>query len=170
MSPRNPSITARPSRGALDLGLHLDPQRTFGQLGENLIDQGERLLDLFDANPDAGIDIAFRAGRDFEGKVRIRRIGKSAARVEGSSGCAADETAAAILAREIGAQNSRADGAVLQRCGEIIDVDEMREALADLAEQRFDYCLPLGGEIMGHAARHNSIHHQPMAEAKVGRA
>ncbi len=170
MSPRNPSIKASPSRGAFVAALISVRSGPSGSFARICFDQSERLLDLLDANPDAGIDIAFRAGRDFEGEFRIRRIGSCAARVEAASGCPADEAAAAILACEIGGENARPDGAILQRCGQIIDFDKMREVLADLAQQRLDHRQTLRGQIMRHAAGHDSVHHQPMAEAKIGSA
>ena len=55
------------------------------------------LLDLADAHPDAGVDVARGEHRHLEGRVVVRRIGKIAAAIEVASRGAADMTAEQLL-------------------------------------------------------------------------
>ena len=64
-----------------------------------------------------------------------------------------------------------ADGAVLQRGGVVVELDQAREApCATRPAAPRSRAAPSGVEVGGDAARHDPVHHQPVAEAGVGGA
>src|SRR5260370_29351291 len=79
-----------PSRGT-------NPQRCLRQPGQDLLDQGDALLDLADPDPDAGIDVAGVEHRNVELESVVGRIGDRPARIEGAAPGPAHITAAPEL-------------------------------------------------------------------------
>src|SRR5690606_37611420 len=75
---------------ALSAGAGVDANRPAGQAVENLLDQREALLDLADADPDAGIHVALRADRHLEAQRVVRRIGEHLPRIESAARRTAD--------------------------------------------------------------------------------
>ena len=140
------------------------------KLAQDLLYQRQALLDFADADPDAGIDIAFLPQRRFELQRIVRRISWRASRIEASTRGAADITSAAELSRETWRQYARVDRPVLQRSGVVIELDQLRKAPATLAQQRTNERLALLVQIAPDPARHDLIHHKPMTEASIRRA
>src|SRR5947207_2747362 len=140
------------------------------KLAQDLLYQRQALLDFADADPDAGIDIAFLPQRRFELQRIVRRISWRASRIEASTRGAADITSAAELPRETWRQYARVDRPVLQRSGVVIELDQLRKAPATLAQQRTNERLALLVQIAPDPARHDLIHHKSMTEASIRRA
>src|SRR3954468_17570924 len=109
--------------------------RAIRQSPQHLLDQRQTLLDLLDADPDSGIDIAVVARRHLEEELVIGRIAKRLARVEGATAGASHVAASAELAGVIGAQNAGLRGAVLQRGGVVVEPDEPREYAPHFGQQ-----------------------------------
>ena len=104
---------------------------------QDLLDQRQALLDLADADPDAGIDVALRRAPARRSERVVGRIGRASARVEGAARGAADIAAGAELPRELGLQDAGGDGAVLQRGGVVVELDQLAESGAgSFVEQR----------------------------------
>ena len=76
-----------------------------------------------------------------------------------SAGASADIAARAELARQLGGHDSRGDGAVLQRGGVVVKLDETREALADFVQGLPDSGCTGSINIDHNATRHHAIHH-----------
>ena len=93
-----------------------------------------------------------------------------AAGVEIAARGAADHAAGPVGAREFGLEHAGSDRPVLQRGGVVVELDELREGLSDLARQRANRLGALGREIDRDAAGNDGVHHQPMAESGLGRA
>ena len=72
-----------------------------GQPLDDLIDEAQALLDLVNAQPDAGIHITVLAQRHLKGELVIGRIGKRLARVEGAARGPADITPGAERSRKL---------------------------------------------------------------------
>ena len=103
---------------------------------EDLLDQREALLDLADADPDARIDVALVEHRHLEGELVVGRIGQALPRIEGAARGAADIAAGAELPRQRRREMPVVDGAVLQRGGVVVELDQLGKRAADLGEQR----------------------------------
>ena len=100
----------------------------------------------------------------------VGRIAGRAARVEGAARGAADIAAGAELPRELGLEDAGADGAVLQRGGVVVELDQRGKAPPDLRRSaRAAARDAVGVEIGRDAARHDAVHHQAVAEAGVAR-
>ena len=102
--------------------------------------------------------------RHLEGELLIRRIGKSAARIEIAPRGPSDRPAGSELPRKVCRQDARANGALLQRCGVVVKIDEAREDPPDLGQKRAERRPGLVDEVGSNAARHDPVHHQPMPE------
>jgi hypothetical protein len=74
------------------------------------------------------------------------------------------------LLGERAAQDAGADGAVLERGRVVVESDERREFLLRLGDQGTDRGDAGGIDVLRHAARHDDVAHQPMAESGIGRA
>ena len=148
----------------------LDADGSGGKPVQDLLDQEEGLLDLVDAQPHAGIDVTLLAHRHLEAQVGVGGIARLLAGIEGAARGAADEAAGSVLACQFRLQNAGGDGAVLHRGGAVVELDQLREAAADGADERRHGLRALGGEIGGDAARHHAVHHQAVAEADLGDA
>ena len=70
---------------------------------------------------------------------------------------------------QVGAQDARRSGAVLQRRGIVVKLDQARKPLADLPQQFADAGHAVAIEIGSDTAGHDPIHHQPMTECIVRR-
>src|SRR5665647_740381 len=77
---------------------YLDPRRSAWQAIEDLLDQGNTLLDLAYADPDARVHIAFLKDRHFKFEIVVRRISDRSARIKRPAGSASDIAAGAELA------------------------------------------------------------------------
>ena len=141
-----------------------------GRRCQYLVDQSETLLDLANAHPDACIDIARGQHRHLEFKPIIGRIGVRLARIEGAAAGAADVTAAAELVHQFGGHHPGLDGAILQRSGVVVELDEAGKAPPDFRKRVFYVYAAIGSDVAGDAARDDPVHHQPMAKAGVGGA
>ena len=122
-SPRKPSTSASPSRAPPDLARSVC-SLPVGQPLENLIDQLQALLDLADADPHPRIDVAVVAHRHLELKLVIGRIGHCLARIEGAARGASDIAAGAEGAGKRRREIAGGDGAVLERGGVVVDLDQ----------------------------------------------
>jgi hypothetical protein len=88
--------------------------RALGKAVQYLVDQGETLLNLAHADPDARVDITLIQDGYLNALAVIRRIGKGPARVEASAGGAADVAAGGILFGQCRFEHAGIDGAILQ--------------------------------------------------------
>ena len=168
-SPRKASARPRPSQ-VLPLASTAACQLAGRQALENLLDQRQALLDLADANPDPRIDVAGVQHRHLEGELVVGRIAGHAARVEGAARGAADITAGAELAHVVRLHDAGGHGAVLQRGGVVVELDQAREHAADFREQGVHLRRAVRRDVARDAARHDRVHHQPVTEAGLGRA
>ena len=75
-SPRKPSTSATPSHGPARCRARCAQIGPSGSSAENLLDQSQALLDLADADPDAGVDVAFGQHRDVEVELVVGRIAR----------------------------------------------------------------------------------------------
>src|SRR5581483_1294173 len=137
---------------------------------KNLIDQSEALLDLADAHPDPGVDVARAGHRDGEIEPVVRRVAGPPAGVDRAAASTADITGRRELARQLSAYNAGRYGTVLQRGGVVVKLDELRETVSNLLHQLGNALAPLRVEIAGDAARHDAVHHQAMAECGLAGA
>jgi len=80
-----------------------DPNRACGQTSQDLIDQGEALLDLANAHPDAGVDVTGLEHRNLEIEPIVGRIAGHLARIEGAAAGTPDITAGAELPCQLAA-------------------------------------------------------------------
>src|ERR1043165_8649704 len=110
------SLDQRHPFACLGRGQRSDPfaDRPGGKPVQHLLDQRDALFHLADANPDAGVHVAFLQHRGLESQGVVRRIAGSAPRVEGTAPGATDIPAASELLRELGGQSPRAHRAVLE--------------------------------------------------------
>ena len=97
----------------------------------------------------------------------VGRIARRFAHIEIASAGAPDIAARAELACQLGAQDSSADGAVLQRGGFVVKFDEARKALVNFVQALADAGCAGSIKIDGDAARYDAIHHQPMTERDI---
>src|SRR3954465_12230672 len=97
---RHPETFAYPRRQT-----ELRPNRTVGQSVQELLDQSEALLDLADADPDAGVDVAALEDGNIEGELTVRPVSRDLARVEGAAAGTPDVAASAKLPCQRGAQD-----------------------------------------------------------------
>ena len=93
-----------------------------------------------------------------------------APRVEIAPRGAPDHAAGAVLASKLDLQDPGADRAVLQRGGVVVEPDELRKGLPDLAQKHGNRLGSAGREIDRDAAGSDRVHHQPMAERGFGGA
>ena len=140
------------------------------QTVEDLLDQRQRLGDLVDAHPHAGIHVAFLPDSHIEAQVAVRSVARLLAGVEGAARGAADVAAGAVLAGQLPRQDAGGDGAVLQRGGAVVELDQLGEAAADGADEGRQPLRTRLGKVDSGAARHYAVHHQAVAEAGVGDA
>ncbi len=108
--------------------------RAVRQPFENLLDKRKALLDLADADPHARIDIARGQHRHGERKPIVRRVAGRLACIDIAPAGATDIASRAELPGQIGAQDAGRGGAVLQRCGIVIKLDQARKPLLDLPQ------------------------------------
>ena len=73
--------------------------------------------------------------RHVEGERIVWRIGQGLAGIEGAARRAADESAGAELLRQSRGEEAGPDGAVLKRGGLVVELDQPRETLPDLADK-----------------------------------
>src|SRR6266481_1363189 len=99
--------------------------RAVRQLRENLLDQGEALLDFADADPDARVDVAGIEYGNVEAQGGIGRIARIAAGIEGAPGCPPDVSAAPELPGQLRLEYARADGAILERRRIVVEFNEL---------------------------------------------
>src|SRR5262249_21322089 len=125
---------------------HIDLGRngTSGKLRQDLIDQGEALLDLTDAHPHARIHIAGLECRDFKIEPAIRWIAKYLARVESAAAPPSDIAPSPELSRQRCGQCSSPGSTVLQRCGVVIKFDQFGEDPPNVVQQRRDLVCTAG--------------------------
>src|SRR5262249_61450235 len=69
----------------LAIGIDRDPHRACGQTSQDLIYQGEALLDLPDAHPDAGVHVTGVEYGNFEIEPIVGWIAGHLARIEGAA-------------------------------------------------------------------------------------
>ena len=142
----------------------------FRQAFEDLIDQPEALLDLADADPHPRVDVAVVAHRRLEVELVIGRVADRLARIEGAARGAADIASGAEGARERRREIAGGDGAVLERRGVVVELDHARETRPHRLDQRAESLDAAFAEIVGDAAGHDAVHHQPVAETGICRA
>src|SRR5262245_25927310 len=109
--------------------------RPVRQTLQDLFDQLEALLDLADADPDPSVDVAGLEHRHLKIELIVGRVAWAFARIEGAVAGTPHIAAGAELACEFRAQNAGGGGAVLQRSGVVVEVDELRENLPDLIQE-----------------------------------
>ena len=143
----------------------VDADRAGGQRGEDLLDQREALLDLANADPDARVDIASVEHRHIEAERVVGRIGRSGGRRSSGRRRVRHSRPRANCRGKRGRSDAGSDGAVLQRGGAVIEVDQRAERPRGRRRPapRQLGCR-IGREIGGDAAGNDRIHHQPMAE------
>ena len=99
------------------------------------------------------------------GLVATRLAGRwRGALIEGPAGSATDESAGRVLAGEGGLHDARADRAILQRSGVVIELDQNGKARLDLADKGADRLDAVTIDIAGHAAGLDAVAHQAVAE------
>ena len=125
------------------------------------------VLDLEDADPDACVHVACVHHRNLELQALVGRVAGRAPRIEGAPGCAPDVAAGGKLLRELGRQDAGADGAVLQRRGVFVELDQLRKALAHFCDQCEQQACAFVREIAPNSARDDAVHHETVAEAGV---
>src|SRR5437899_5168292 len=102
------------------------PDRPRRQVLQDLIDQSEALLDLANAHPDASVDVTRLEHGNFEIEPIVGRIAGGLAGVESAAAGPPDIPAGPALRRQLVAQDPSASGAVLQRRGIVVELDELR--------------------------------------------
>ena len=142
--------------------------RAIGQACENLFDQRQALFDLADADPHPRVDIAGVQHRYFECEIVIGRVAGGASRIEAAARRASDISTGAEPAREGRLHDAGRNGAVLQRSGVVVQLDKPRKHFAEFDEQHAQLRGTVGRHIARDAARHDDVHHQPVAEADLG--
>src|SRR5687768_8402514 len=101
--------------------------------------------------------------RNLEFKAVVRRIAGCAPRVEVAPGCATHIAAGRVLLCEPRRKDAGIDGAILERGGVFVEIDEVGKARAGEGDERlYTVCST---QIAFHAAGDDNVHHQPMAEA-----
>ena len=133
-SPRPaPRLRACPSPAVASGEFRIGPD---GSCSQDLVDDRHALLDLADADPDAGIHVAVLEHRHFELQLIVRRIARRASRVEAPSRSPADVASRPELSRQRRRQDSGADRAVLQRSGVVVELDELGKVRANVSDER----------------------------------
>ena len=150
--------------------LDLGPDLAARQTAEDLIDQRKTLFDLVDADPYPCVDIAGIQHRHLERQLFIGRVSEIATRIEGAARGAPDIAAGAELARMLALDDSCGDGAILQRSGVVVKIDQARKHLSHFRKQRVHLCDPVRRDVARDPARHDRIHHQTVTERGVGSA
>ena len=89
-------------------------RRALGQIVQDLLDQGEGLLDLLDAHPHPSVDVAGLPHGDVEGEFAIGGVTWGLTRIEATGRGATDEPACPVLLRQDRAQDARRYRAILQ--------------------------------------------------------
>ena len=74
------------------------------------------------------------------------------------------------MTRQLRLQDPRGDGALPQRGGAVVELDQLGEAAADGAHQDWHGLRAGLGEVDRDAARHHPVHDQAMAEASLRNA
>ena len=164
MSPRNAFDDSHSFAGAR---WNVDKERTFRKVLQDLIDQQERLFDLANANPYPGVDVALGQNWHVEAQTVIGRIAEYPSRIECTPGGAADVAARAELLRQRGFENSRSNGAILQRGRIVVEFDQRRKFLPHFFEKSANRGDTWHTEVNRNPAGYDAIPHQPMAEARV---
>ena len=144
----------------------LQPSRAVGKAIEDLLDQGQALCHLIDADPDSGVDVAGLTYGRLEGERVIGRIGQGAPGVEGALRSPADIAAGGELAGQGGLQNAGSDRAVLQRRGVVIEGDQGWKPVAHDRDEVAETAMIGQAEIDRHTPGGHGIHHQAMAERR----
>ncbi len=134
---------------------------------QDLINQPEALLHLANTHPYPSVDITRLEHGNVEIETMIGRIADCLAGVESAAAGTPDIPAGPELPRQLAAQNPGAGGAVLQRGGIVVKLDELREQPANFVQRRRDLPRAVCSEITRDAARHDDIHHQPMPKARL---
>ncbi len=136
---------------------------------EDLLDQRQTLVDFANTNPDAGIDVTGIKHRNLEAELVIRRVLQIVPRIEGAAARTADIAAGAVLTHQRRLHKPGAHGPILERCGVVVELHELRKHFSDFSDQRAQLRLSLRRDVARKAAGHDAIHHQAMAEANVRR-
>src|SRR5437763_10550989 len=123
------------------------PDRPRRQVLQDLIDQSEALLHLANAHPNASVDVTRLEHRNFEIEPIVGRIAECLAGIESAAAGTPDIPAGPELPRQLAAQDPSAGGAVLQRRGIVIKLDELRKDSADFIQQRRDLPRAVCSEI-----------------------
>ena len=109
--------------------------RTFRQTLQDLLDETHAFFHLADAHPDPGIHIAAGHHRNLEFHRVVGGIAWCLASVERASARTPDITPGAELARQCGGKNARRRGAILERSGIVIELDQLRKDPPNAIEQ-----------------------------------
>src|SRR4051812_26425435 len=129
--------------------------RAGGQLLQDLRYQREALLHFLDADPDTRVDVARVHDRHLEFELVVRRIAGRAARVERAPRGAAHVAAGGVLPGKRLRQDAGRDGAVLERCGVLVQVHEMRALLLPQREKCGQALGAFGRGLAAHPAGYN---------------
>jgi hypothetical protein len=151
-------------------GANCRARGTGGQPFEDLLDQRQRLPDLLDAHPHPRVHVALPAHGRLEREPRVGRISRLLACIERAPRGAADEAAGAVLARQLRLENAGGHGAVLQRGGAVIELDQLGKAAAHGSDQGAQAAHAGVRQIADNAAGHHPVHHQAVAEAGLRHA
>ena len=103
-----------------------------GQPVEDLLDQRQALLDLADADPDARIDVALLEHRHLEAQLVVGRIaGRRGARRSRGPRRGRHSRRRRTARASAGVEDAGGDGAILQRGGVVVELDQLGKAPAD---------------------------------------
>src|SRR5579859_7738804 len=140
------------------------------KLLQDLVDDRHALLDLPNANPDAGVHVTLIANRHFELQLIVRWISWHASRVERAPRSPPDETPGPELPRKLRRQDPGPDGAVLQGGGIVVQLCELGKVLANMSDELAYLLAPVSRQIDAYPAGHDAVHHEPVAETKFRHA
>src|SRR5262249_37804031 len=101
--------------------------------------------------------------------MRIGRVAWCLACIKRSLRRATNEAAGPILTCKVSAQNAGVYRAVLQRCGVIVELDQLRKAAANVANKQASCRRALLFKIGSYTPRQHAIHHQAMVKAPICR-
>src|SRR5215207_1846975 len=145
-SPRKLSTTAAPSRGWSKLFGNSEQMKPSGRLS------------------------SICSMRDTLSWTSMMRIQTRASPIEIAPRSAAYIAAAAVLPGKLGLKYASGDGAVLQRGGIVIELDQGREGRVDVTDELAQDLRAPRIEIGSDTARDDAIAHEPVAEAAIGGA
>ena len=162
-----PRPCAMPSRRALG-GVSIARRRAAGKPVQDLVDQRQTLLDLAHPDPDPRIDVAFVQDRHLEMQDRHRADRRGPARVEGAPRGAADKAAGGELLgqRRRAACRYRRCGPAARRCCRRARPGAGKRSADVVASSARRWHASAVVEVDGHAAGHDAVPHQAMAEAR----